>query len=257
MDLTDARSYQLFKDEKRIGLALANVRTPDQVVAFVRQFGLLESSSEPQREALRKGHRSDEPHPLGRSFVKYHPLPPAREPVTTFLTEAATLREVIDVLHAVRRAAKGDADALVYLRTKAPGYADPLVPWYASSLAAEELAIRLAHTMPYISEHTVFGDDEDDMRATGYLRFAVLPTTLLQACYLDVALRLAEKEPIARCPACARVFVVEDARQKFCTPACASRVRFQRYIKNKPRKGRTTHAHATTRTRRRQRQPTR
>ena len=58
------------------------------------------------------------------------------------------------------------------------------------------------------------------------------PNTLLGFCYMTIAHAIASREPLATCDECQRVFVVDDARQKFCNPKCAGRARFRRFKTN-------------------------
>ena len=94
----------------------------------------------------------------------------------------------------------------------------------ASQFAAEVLNHGLREGRPLVYDRAHQGEAVPP----GQLRIGILPDTLLEVCYLMVALMLSDKEPVARCK-CGRVFVAQDARQKFCTPACASKARFQRF----------------------------
>jgi hypothetical protein len=60
------------------------------------------------------------------------------------------------------------------------------------------------------------------------LALAVAPSTLLGYCYLTVA-AAAAREPLARCEECQLPFVVEDARQRYCSAACGNRARQRRF----------------------------
>jgi hypothetical protein len=100
-----------------------------------------------------------------------------------------------------------------------------------------------AHAWPYVFEPAQLFPDSNHQ--PGHFRIGVLPETLLGFCYLTIAQAVAH-EPLARCPECQLFFVVDDGRQKFCTPTCANRARFQRWLAQ-PRNKAKTHRTAPTR----------
>jgi hypothetical protein len=95
----------------------------------------------------------------------------------------------------------------------------------ASRWIAEALTNNLFKAKPLIYDRAAMGEAVKP----GILRIGIVPQSLMDVCYLSIALALAEKEPLKVCPECARVFVVEDARQQFCTPVCGNRARLRRF----------------------------
>ena len=221
MDCARAEAYAPLAAVKNVGLALTAVRTVEDAVKFVSRYGLLRSSS---AEILPK--RSGE----------------RREPAREFLREADELRQILrDVIDA-RKAAAGDRLAMARLRQDFPIVStregtptldgdDRTVQIYASDSAAFRLSQALAGAKPYVFDRAQIGESA----SPGLLRVGVLSDTLVEVCYLTVALSLADKEPIDVCPECQRAFVVEDARQRFCRPACASRSRSRRFTARQER----------------------
>jgi hypothetical protein len=246
LDCDRAEEYQPLA-EPTVGLDLTSVRTPADAVAFATRFGLLRSSSAEtigDRPAL------------------------AREPFVQFAEAASKLRDIVENALDVRDAVDGDADALARLRSnfvvpddhnvivskqifskknsnqvvrvvkqvvkareilsrekRLVDADDRTILIHASDWSALGLSGGLIDARPYVFDRAGTGEAVPP----GQLRVGILPETLLEVCYLTTALALAEKEPLEICPECRRVFIVEDGRQKFCTPTCASRARFRRF----------------------------
>jgi hypothetical protein len=204
MDFDRAELYQPVKHP--VGHALARVRTPDQVASFVTSYGLL------------------------RRVAGNPPLQVDRLPVTEFLKEAEHLTDIMRVHVTVRSAIAGDGAALAAMRARfgeqAKATDDRGLLLYASAWVAWALNLRLQQTYGRVYDRAAH---DGESVPPGSLRVGVLPQTLQHVCYLQVALALAEKEPIAICIECDRPFVVEDARQRFCTPQCSNRARFRRH----------------------------
>lgn len=179
-----------------------------------------------------------------------------KEPVADFITAAKDLHRIIDTMRDVRHATEGDADALGRLRKRFGGVVkarnsisredllvdadDRTIQIYASQWAAWGLSDGLISARAYVYDRADHGEDVPP----GQLRVGILPETLLEVGYLTIAIVLADKEPLEICPDCGRAFVVEDGRQKFCTPACANRTRFRRF-QSKKKQPRRTHVRQT------------
>ena len=86
----------------------------------------------------------------------------------------------------------------------------------------------IANSRPCVYDRSFMGEPV----MPGALRVGVRPNSLRGACYLSVALALADRVPIGICadPTCGRPFFIEDKRQRFCSRACGSRVRFRRFM---------------------------
>ena len=242
MDPSRATSYQPLT-EPMIGIELANVKTPNDAVAFVRRFGLLKKS-----ELLNDA-----------TSVKYDAQ--RGELFTDFQDTAKNLYYILILTLEVRRGNQGDADAISRLRQhmvipedeeisrwsmgkkevlgmardlyspeeRFEGLDNRTLLMEASQRAADNLNDGLTgdNAEPYVFDRAFIGESV----SPGAWRIGVAPTTLEGVCYLTVALMLAEKEPIEVChdPTCGHFFVATDGRQKFCTPACGNRVRYRRY----------------------------
>jgi len=227
MDGARATFYQPLA-EPSLGLELTSVTTPDAAVAFVQRFGLLHTAWEPSYQAA--------PAQL-------------REPVERFIAAADDLRGIIAIALDVRRAVDGNRDALARVRDRFGKVVahhsgdkpdDRAILIYASDWTALGLSNGLAAARPYVYDRAERGETVPP----GRLRVGILPDTLREVCYLTIAFQLADKEPLGICPECQRVFVIEDGRQRFCTPACASRVRFRRF-KTKQKEKRSRHGKTT------------
>jgi hypothetical protein len=260
IDGARAEWYQVLA-HPTVGLELARVQSPADAVAFATRFGLLRTAP----------------------ALDWEPLPAVlRESLEQFLTSARILRHVLETTLDVRRADAGNPEAFARLRATfvIPDDADEIwrvredgrevkkvikardgfrsraerlvdaddrtVLIKASESAAWHLTSVLAGAQPSVFDRAAQGEAV----SPGHLRLGILPETLEQACYLSVAVALAEKEPLDICPECRRVFLLADPRQKFCTPACAGRSRYRRFTTKQHRKGSRPHGKAT-RTRRR------
>jgi len=220
LDCRAASHYQPLASLKDIVRALTAIQLPEDAVVFAERFGLLRES------------RADR-------LVYLSEDPVARERVSFFTTEAAELRELIQVHRAVTKAVAGDRDSADFIRAWAQrsltGSGDdtvrmcsadsgnlPAMLLDASQWVARTLTARLRGAEPLVYDRTVAGESVPP----GTLRIGLDPQDLEQCCSLAIALMFAEKEPLDICPTCERAYISEDARQKFCTPACGQRARF-------------------------------
>jgi hypothetical protein len=214
--------------EPQIGLALTKVRTPADVLAFVQRFGLL--------------HTGDPDAALTRAS--------AYEPVLDFLREAEKLRSVVSVLLDVRRVVdrhrSSDDRASALARLKARGFTDTGLEnlALASRTSADILTRGLTHK-PHVYDRYSVGESVPP----GQIRLGILPDTLLEICYLQVAFALADKEPLDVCRECGNPFLVEDRRQQFCSSKCGNRARFRRFQQKRPTQRKRSQHGKTKRTR--------
>ena len=232
-------------------------------VRFVEQFGLLNIPDSFWR-------RKKAPREVRQSFAEFEWF-------------AEDLRRIVRYAANVRAGVKGDAAAVRWLRDdlcervrhhiregaangeylwfleRVPGQTcietpeewlralqtvgDQVILHHAAEGVADALEMGLIESHPTVIDRAVAGEKVE----LGRLRIALHPPSLLGFCYLTIALGLTEREPLAICPQCEAVFVVEDGRQKFCTPKCASRARFKRFQAGKATK--TRRGNAKTRTR--------
>lgn len=196
---------------KDVGIALARVRTPDEAVTFAEAFGLLT---------------------VPRALLEGEPIPSTlQEPFVNFERAAEDLRRILRTTVDVRKAVKGDREALERIRqdfdTREESKRDDRsILIAANDWAALGLMGGMPGVRPYVYEPAqLFPDRRTD---PGQIRIGLLAETLRDHCHVSVAQVLAS-EPLKTCEECGRVFIVEDGRQRFCEPTCASRARFRRF----------------------------
>ncbi len=214
LDFQRSTSYQPLM-ERRIWIELTRVRTPPDVVNFVTQYGLLEKS----RDCRGLLHPKDIPAQDS-------------EPTSDFIEAGAKLRHIAETMVYVRRAASGDDGAMAWLRDgfgRDEAADDRAVMMEASHSAAWAVnnGLLASGANPYVFDRAQMGESVDP----GHWRVGVLPESLRGVCYLMLALSLADREPLEICEQCERLFVVEDPRQRFCTPTCSTRARVARFAK--------------------------
>ncbi len=215
--------------EPALGRELTRVHTATDAVGFAQRFGLLNEGAE------------------GIDRIP-NALVPGREPFQEFVAAAEALRTISRTVLDVRAAVGGDTQALLRLKarfftTEAPAGREVVArDWdppperiaetddhslliHASHWSGWQLSVALKGTRAFIYDRAERGESVPP----GHLRVGILPRTLLEVCYLTLAVSLADKDPLSLCGECERLFVVEDARQKFCTPKCASRARFRKH----------------------------
>ena len=260
MDRNRATLYHPFA-EPEIGIELARVRTPQDAVAFVERFGLLQTRVRMPQDAVayvkRFGLLRQQPVP----FPPEEPLEPLRESFQSFESPAKKLSDILEVARLVQRGAHGDAEALSRLCDRllaaedhelsrydeatgesVPQRADDayspyerfvgadqrtLLMYAHEYLVAAKLSEGIADSPACFHDRTFMGESV----SPGALRQAVVAKSLVSVCYLSVALALADGTQVAVCadPGCERPFFPADKRQRFCSRACGNRVRFRRF----------------------------
>lgn len=257
MDLERSTSYQPLA-EREVGVELSRVRTPDEAAAFVERYGLLRWTLEQQRVVRQlRGEPREPTLTLRQEFV-------------SFQVAAEDLGVILDQALTVRRAAGGDADAVARLRAwfvvpddevvEVPNDAGGIDRRRAADVYSREerlidaddaeVVLRSSHDTaerineglalddptPFVFDRAVVGEPGVE---PGAWRLGIMPRTLAGVCYLSVALSLADRQEIDLCEeeTCRRPFVVADARQRFCAPACASRARQRRFKARRRAKG--------------------
>lgn len=250
--------------ESRIGVDLARVRTPDDAVRFTQRYGLLQQTGFDSLSGVPR-------------------VAEVTEPFATFERASQDLRSIMRTHIEVRRAAReGDREALARLRLQfGPRDPDAIVVYHdaagehrvvarespfarpedfdpvsdrtvlirASDWAAGGLNSGLlqAHAHPFVFD-PAYAFPDDHAIVPGGLRIGVLPETLLGFCYLTVAQAIAT-EPLGTCEECQLPFVIEDARERFCTKTCGGRSRQRTFKANKANKPKGSSHGKTTRTR--------
>jgi hypothetical protein len=266
MDRLNEERYEPLRVQKELISAVTRVRSPEDAVAFVEGFGLLyhpliepdlteavarnpwgryTSMAEHVRGIVRL-HRAiaaasdgdDTARQYIRSWAEQRRSWAEQRAKRQRTEEAEFLRDVenenvrvmkhLDI--PLRKAAAAEktkkAAALVAEFTRLVDSGNlPVMLQVASGFIAVQLTQELMFARPLVYDRSATGEAV----RPGILRIGVEPGTLAQVCYLALAFALAEKEPLDVCPECERVFVIEDKRQKFCSPGCANRTRFRRF----------------------------
>jgi hypothetical protein len=243
-------------DDRRIGVALAHVREPADVVRFVQRYGLLTAFEDSEIASYRRivDQRALSVRDRLRVFP---PGQEFRESVKSFLDEAQRLHWLLSNALDLRSALEGEKAAVERLSRSAASFIDahPNVPSVGADaseaerrfivLMASQFAKQaqrdIASPVPFIAKVVAetasarMSGMQPYLRADdGQFEMRVEAKNLLDYCYLTVAQALT-REPLAACPECGRVFVVEDKRQKYCRPACAARARFRRFDERRRR----------------------
>jgi hypothetical protein len=257
MDRLDAERYEPFRVQGELLPAITRVRSAEDVVAFVQRFGLLSGMDDHEKW---KWYTSTAEHL--RTIVRLHRAiaaasdgdETARQHIWSWAEQQRSVFELLakeqqfdeaEVIRAITRQ-KMRATTLLDVPLKKASLAEletkidallsrlasvidsrnlPAMLLEAGAWIAGEFTEKLFGAMPYVYDRSAAGEAV----RPGILRIGVRPLSLVQVCYLVLALALAEKEPLDVCPECERVFVIEDRRQKFCSPGCANRARFRRF----------------------------
>jgi hypothetical protein len=202
------------------GIELSRVRAPDDAVRFVERFGLL---TKPR-------------------LLDGDPIPAdLRQPFSDFEKAADDLRKIIRTTMDVRAAVSGNVEAFARIRQdferRDVRRDNRSLLIHASGWVALALSSRLVDVYPHVFERAQAFPDV--ATKPGGLRLGLIGETLLAFCSIRVAEALCH-EPLKSCEECNGVFIVDDARRRFCTSACATRARSRRYKNKKPNEGTRT-----------------
>jgi len=232
LDRASAESYLPLTTPKQVMLfALAACKTRRQMVDFASRFGLLTHGPS---------------------------APELREAVAEFETAAKELDVWLRLTNALRGAMKGDKRQAELLRLmmnhfsnifQAPPASDEELQMQMSKLIAWSVSHQLRDTTMRIDAAC---DYDVPNNQPGVFMFNAHPPNLLGWIYHELAQVLVMRSsPMAMCadPECGRMFVPEDARQRFCQPSCANRARFRRWKTSKVNGAKTTEASSKKRSR--------
>lgn len=231
-DPSRATPYQPLADAS-VGIELARVMTAADAVAFATRFGLLVSTPDASDSPPARDSRRSEGTGGAHLRATWVLDPRARETVSSFLTVAEDLRSIIQTAQDVRAATDGAGDAIARLRAQfdTPMSADGRsVLIAASDWVAWRVSVGLAAAVPYVYDRC----HEGEVAQPGQWGLGIMSATLKEVCYFKTAMRLIEGEPVGVCAECRRVFVVRDGRQRFCSPAHASKFRFRTFKERHP-----------------------
>ena len=206
----------------RVGVDLARVQTPDQAVAFVQRYGPLRSwpdslSSSRFTETI-------------RATTTLKKTVEIREPLQDVLQAAQQLKDFAYARIDAKKASEGDVAA----RERITRYAKACCGWGSPAISISSEAWVSEWLASELSDHLRGARTHVESVAPGQFQLRLLSDTLLGFCWANIAQVFAAKEPLGICAECARVFVVEDGRQKFCEPKCATRARFRRFKERHP-----------------------
>ena len=207
--------------EANLVFDLAAVRTPSDAVKFVRRYGL-----------LRHGDRDGD---LRESFADWEQT---AVQLSALLRLASTLQDAV----------AGDADALRALRDVFEPAARPLFAEQATTdadllaqmsvLVAWMLSSGLEGCQERVEADVAWrvGTDGGEGPPARY-RFAVEAPDLVGHAYHAAALLITNRYPLAACEEDGLFFIVQDPRQRFCSPRCAARSRRRRWVNTRRQQG--------------------
>jgi hypothetical protein len=212
---TGTDSWEGFDPAGSTAGLIAGVVTADQAVCFVNEYGPV-------------GELPEEITSFGAEFVRMRSTFKSpiivRESIRDVLQAATRVKELGLIMVNIRKASAGDAAARKRLRAY---YKERLGPAAglssieeAASLAiAHDISLEIAHAQPLL-RHVA--------SEPGRFHIQLVCRSLASFCCLRIGMAHLQ-ERVRLCSECRAVFVVEDGRQRFCTPACAARSRYQRF----------------------------
>jgi hypothetical protein len=222
MDMRQATEY-LPLHERRLAIDLSRIRTPQDVVDFVARYGLLQ-------------------------WTMMQPLPPAGSEQSELLEEfhdhARTFNDLLHQHLRLRQVLRGDRRAYEQLRNEMTGY-QHLAEREFLIAVADWIGWSVSHKGLWGSEPYLYADWSMGADMAGRFQLAIRPKRLVDCCFLNLAQFLAGSEPLRECEQCGAVFEVADGRQRFCTPECGARARFQRYMDKDPTRRQRTRVKAS------------
>jgi hypothetical protein len=210
--------YEASSDEERqrlnaLPFTLAEIRTVDQILDFVGQFGLLGSYPEEQEVY--------------------------REPVEGWLATARELSYVLIIAHLVRRIVRGNREELVSLReglafvdAQAASMPESDLLLHADLYVSARVSHHLRNSVAFIVPEHAYGGGH------GLFRMLQETRTPFDHAYWRVGVMLSTTVPWLRCanPTCGMLFEQLDPRQQYCSSACSARMR-QRRVRGKQKAG--------------------
>jgi hypothetical protein len=200
MDRDRAELYVLIPsiDTPTLPFDLANISSDSDAVAFTERYGLLR-------------------HGPG--------APTSREKLSDFIAAAERMSKLVRLYWLVGESVAGDSEAFALLRKAVgPAIADDELCAQTSMYSARLLSEGLR------GAHIGVADAHEFSEATtpGSLVWLVNVRNLEQFAYYQFANLATTRTPIRPCAECGKMFVVEDARRRFCSTRCASRQRQRR-----------------------------
>jgi len=213
LDKQQAVEYHPY-EEKGIAFALANVRTPRDAVEFIGKYGMLKHG--PEDEDCRE------------AFLEWQ-------------QEANCIQNVFFLVRALREGVRGNMELAERVK--------PNIQYLFSAPPANERETleQIAKTIALIINQGLNGVGQGiaahqvdfEVGQLGGFAFIARPHNLLGYIYHELAMLIVNQVPVNTCEGCGRVFLVKDVRQKYCSPQCSNRARFNRWYKKnkKPNEG--------------------
>jgi hypothetical protein len=180
-------------------------RDPQQVVAFVRRYGLLWHGA----DKLSSGE--------------------CRESLEDWWLEAEKLSSVLSMSTKLGESMREGSAApvlrlferLVLKEALALSFDSPTAETYL--MAATTIVARL------LNQELQGGQWGVATAGPAELQLAYYPTNLVAAAYANIATSVSAKAEFKECPGCRRIFQPKSGRQKYHTPECATRARQRRW----------------------------
>lgn len=216
-DETDPARYEQYDvpPGPQLALDLARIRRPEDAIAFVKVWGLLETPPD---------------------------APLLIERWSQWETRAGALRNLLALVVASRRAIGGDAAALELLRRwwpyGGPGVSEAYGPEAENDDAfMDQVARRLASILNVGMAYTYEFVEPSPWRPGEWILTAVSPTLCARA-YRETAAMIVGYKEMRRCAAedCRAYFIPADPRQRYCSARCNNRVRQRKRKGSRPRR---------------------
>jgi hypothetical protein len=198
----------------QVALDLARIRRPEDAIAFVGAWGLLDTPPD---------------------------APLLAEKWESWATRSEALRTLLALVTASRQALEGDAAALALLRgwwpLGGPGVPEAYGPEAAADDAfLDQVAVRLASILNVGMGYTYEFVEPSPWRRGEWILTAVSPTLSGRA-YRETAAMVVGYKELRRCAAedCRAFFIPDDPRQRYCSARCNNRVRQRKRTGGRPR----------------------
>jgi hypothetical protein len=213
LDARRANRYWIYEFEQAEQMAFdlaamafySTGRDPQQVVAFVRRYGLL-------------WHGADK---LGSGEC--------RESLDDWWLEAEKLSSVLSMSTKLGESMREGSAAPVIRHFERLGVKETLASSFDS--LTDETYLMAATTIVARLLNQVLQGGQWGMATAGpgELQLAYYPTSLVAAAYANIATLVAAKAEFRECLGCHRIFPPKSSKQKYHTPDCATRTRQRRW----------------------------
>lgn len=210
--------------EPDLWMEVQRVTSPADAVKFAARFGLLANKPLAAKEL------EEVPYLQG---VKT----PLRQEYRAFDSNATEIRSLLQMALDIQKARDGDLDAFKRLSRRVLDRRARLIGGVRSLFKSEEESSavvferaghEIAEAVTLYGGRVVFSPDVPQ-GSRAIIGRSVGFGTLSQYCYFTLGEALSRDVRLGECGSCGLIFVMKDARQRFCEPACATRARSRRY----------------------------